>query len=53
MLRARRPAAPSPRRLPIAGYVGIACGVTAWYVAFAYVANATFGGELFPVWALK
>ena len=39
--------------LPIAGYVGIACGVTAWYVAFAHVANATFGRELFPVWALK
>ena len=36
--------------LPIAGYVGIACGVTAWYVAFAH---ATFGRELFPVWALK
>ena len=40
-------------RLPIAGYVGIACGVTAWYVAFAHVANATFGRELFPVWTLK
>ncbi|HET9967882.1 MAG TPA: acetate uptake transporter, partial [Streptosporangiaceae bacterium] len=39
--------------LPIGGYVGITCGVTAWYVAFAHVANATFGRELFPVWALK
>jgi len=39
--------------LPIAGYVGIACGVTAWYVAFAHVTNATFGRELIPTWSLK
>jgi succinate-acetate transporter protein len=38
--------------LPIAGYVGITCGVTAWYVAFAHVTNATFGRELIPVWPL-
>ena len=38
--------------LPIAGYVGITCGVTAWYVAFAHVANATFGRELIPTWPL-
>lgn len=38
---------------PIAGYVGITCGVTAWYVAFAHVANATFGRELIPTWPLK
>ena len=34
--------------LPIAGYVGITYGVTAWYVAFAHITNATFGRELFP-----
>ena len=39
--------------LPIAGYVGITCGVTAWYVAFAHVANATFGRELIPTWPLS
>jgi hypothetical protein len=38
---------------PIAGYVGITCGVTAWYVAFAHVANATFGRELIPTWPLN
>lgn len=37
---------------PIAGYVGITCGVTAWYVAFAHVTNATFGRELIPTWPL-
>jgi len=35
---------------PIAGYIGITCGVTAWYVAFAHVTNATFGRELIPTW---
>ena len=39
--------------LPIAGYVGITCGVTAWYVAFAHVTNATFGRELIPTWPLR
>jgi uncharacterized protein len=39
--------------LPIGGYVGITCGVTAWYVAFAHVANATFGRELIPTWPLR
>ena len=39
--------------LPIAGYVGITCGVTAWYVAFAHVTNATFGRELIPTWPLN
>lgn len=34
--------------LPIAGYVGITCGVAAWYVAFAHVVNATFGRDLVP-----
>ena len=34
--------------LPIAGYVGITCGVAAWYVAFAHIVNATFGRELIP-----
>jgi succinate-acetate transporter protein len=34
--------------LPIAGYVGITCGVAAWYVAFAHVVNATFGRDLIP-----
>lgn len=38
--------------LPIGGYVGITCGVAAWYVAFAHVANATFGRELIPTWPL-
>ena len=38
--------------LPIGGYVGITCGVTAWYVAFAHVTNATFGRELIPTWRL-
>jgi uncharacterized protein len=39
--------------LPIAGYVGITCGVTAWYVSFAHVTNATFGRELIPTWPLN
>jgi uncharacterized protein len=39
--------------LPIGGYVGITCGVTAWYVAFAHVTNATFGKELIPTWPLN
>jgi succinate-acetate transporter protein len=39
--------------LPIGGYVGITCGVAAWYVAFAHVANATFGRELIPTWPLN
>ena len=39
--------------LPIGGYVGITCGVTAWYVAFAHVTNATFGRELIPTWPLR
>ncbi|MGH3206950.1 MAG: acetate uptake transporter, partial [Trebonia sp.] len=34
--------------LPIGGYVGITCGVAAWYVAFAHVTNATWGRELIP-----
>jgi uncharacterized protein len=38
--------------LPIGGYVGITCGVAAWYVAFAHVTNATFGRELIPTWPL-
>lgn len=38
---------------PIAGYVGITCGVAAWYVAFAHVTNATFDRELIPTWPLK
>jgi succinate-acetate transporter protein len=33
---------------PIAGYVGITCGVAAWYVAFTHVTNATFGRDLIP-----
>lgn len=37
---------------PIAGYVGITCGVTAWYVAFAHVTNATFGRDIIPTWPL-
>ncbi len=39
--------------LPIAGYVGITCGVAAWYVAFAHVTNATFGRDLIPTWPLR
>lgn len=39
--------------LPIGGYVGIACGVTAWYVAFAHVVNATFAREVVPTWPLS
>jgi succinate-acetate transporter protein len=38
--------------LPIGGYVGITCGVSAWYVAFAHVTNATYGRELIPTWPL-
>ncbi|MGH3155368.1 MAG: acetate uptake transporter [Streptosporangiaceae bacterium] len=34
--------------LPIGGYVGITCGVAAWYVAFAHVVNATFGRDFIP-----
>jgi len=34
--------------LSIGGYVGITCGVSAWYVAFAHVTNATFGRQLTP-----
>lgn len=37
----------------IGGYVGITCGVTAWYVAFAHVTNATFRRELIPTWPLS
>ncbi len=37
----------------IGGYVGIACGVCAWYVAFSHVTNATFGRELIPTWPLR
>jgi uncharacterized protein len=36
----------------IGGYVGITCGVAAWYVAFAHVTSATFGRELIPTWPL-
>lgn len=32
----------------IGGYVGITCGVAAWYVAFAHVVNAAFGRDLVP-----
>ena len=39
--------------LPIGGYVGITCGVAAWYVAFAHVTNATYGRELIPTWPLS
>jgi uncharacterized protein len=39
--------------LPIAGYVGITCGVAAWYVAFAHVTNATFRRKLIPTWPLS
>jgi uncharacterized protein len=35
--------------VPMAGYVGITCGVAAWYVAFAHVVNATFGRDLVPM----
>ena len=38
--------------LPIGGYVGITCGVAAWYVAFAHVTNAV-GRELIPTWPLS
>ncbi|MGH3446818.1 MAG: acetate uptake transporter [Nocardioidaceae bacterium] len=38
---------------PIGGYVGITCGVAAWYVAFAHVTHATFGKELIPTWPLS
>jgi hypothetical protein len=38
--------------LPVAGYVGIACGVIAWYVAFAHVVNASFRRDLVPTWPL-
>lgn len=38
---------------PIAGYIGITCGVAAWYVAFAHVTNATFGREMIPTWPLS
>lgn len=37
---------------PIAGYVGIACGVATWYVAFAHVVNAVFSRDLVPAWSL-
>jgi uncharacterized protein len=36
----------------IGGYVGITCGVAAWYVAFAHVTNATFDRDLIPTWPL-
>lgn len=36
--------------LPIAGYVGVTCGVAAWYVAFAHVLNATYDRDLVPTW---
>jgi succinate-acetate transporter protein len=39
--------------LPLAGYVGITCGVVAWYVAFAHVGTATFGREVIPTWPLS
>ncbi|MGH3263982.1 MAG: acetate uptake transporter [Trebonia sp.] len=32
----------------IGGYVGITCGVAAWYVAMAHVVNASFGRDLVP-----
>jgi uncharacterized protein len=38
--------------LPIGGYVGITCGVSAWYVAFAHVVNATCRKEVIPTWSL-
>ena len=31
--------------LPIAGYVGITCGVAAWYVAFAHVTTPPSAGS--------
>jgi len=37
---------------PIAGYVGIACGVAGWYVAFAHVVNAVFSRDPVPTWPL-
>ena len=49
---ARSPAIADPVPVGIAGYVSITCGVTAWYVAFAHVTNATFGRELVPTWPL-
>ena len=36
----------------IGGYVGITCGVAAWYVAFAHVVNAAFSRDLVPTWPL-
>ena len=39
--------------LPIGGYVGVTCGVIAWYVAFAHVTNATFGRQVIPIWSLS
>lgn len=38
--------------LPIGGYVGITCAVTAWYVSFAHVTNATFKKDVVPTWPL-
>jgi succinate-acetate transporter protein len=38
---------------PVAGYVGITCGVAAWYVAFAHVVNAVRGRDLVPLWPLS
>lgn len=40
--------APASEPRPSAGVLSIA-----GYVAFAHVANATFGRQLFPIWALK
>lgn len=34
----------------IGGYVGITCGVAAWYAAFAHVINAAFSRDLIPTW---
>jgi hypothetical protein len=45
----RRPVRPPA----IGGYIGITCGVAAWYVAFAHVTNATFGRDLIPTWPLR
>ncbi|MGH3282090.1 MAG: acetate uptake transporter, partial [Trebonia sp.] len=36
----------------IGGYVGITCGVCAWYVAFAHVVNSVFTRDLVPTWPL-
>lgn len=36
----------------IGGYVGLTCGVAAWYVAFAHVTNATFAKEVLPTKSL-